>query len=210
MTVYLVEDEVGYDTDSVGFPNLGGCLAVVLMTEHWLYGFHITPGNTRKIREFLDFVLSYGPRGEYLQLYGTCNRANRYPVQPKQQWQQEMGEIANALNYHGKISGYDLSSWAAKITATEATYVEYRRIAGERKCSIHFKRMSKMDCTTGTMQPGVMIRKIVPDRAMPGSYKLAVPYNNRVTIGAQVIDTADNGGQLHTVSFLGLESFERP
>src|SRR3982750_1064463 len=102
MPKFLVEDEVGFDSLVIGFPNLGGCIGVVLLTDQCLYGFHITPGNTAKAVGFADFMQNNGPLGNPVHLYGSCFWKNRYESgDHKAQWRAEMTQIAAALNYHG-------------------------------------------------------------------------------------------------------------
>ena len=45
MARYLNEREVGFDADTIGFPNIGACMGVVLQTDNGLYGFHAMPGD---------------------------------------------------------------------------------------------------------------------------------------------------------------------
>lgn len=221
MPLYLVEEEVGFDQQLIGFPNLGGCMALVLLTDHGLYGFHITPGNARKSPVFQQFIQSKWPAttGIAKHLYGSCYWGNRYQgtingMNQKEQWKDEMKQIAQSIGFSGSASGYDTSAWNSHADKTMKTtdfgkshkgvnYLEYRRDPSGLKCSIFYKKMSKMQTTPGVFNPTDPIRKIIGNN-------LANPIKNTITTAASVIPTAGNKGEIHEVGYVGLHTFDIP
>jgi len=218
MGKYLVEDQVGFDTVVVGFPKLGGCMAVVLQTTSGLYGFHITPGNTHKVAQFAQFIATNGPGGAHVKLYGSCYWDNRYHGQSQQAaWKTEMTQIATALNFHGAVRGYDMSSFTSHADKAYSAagvhmgnnYLEYRRNAGANNCKIFYKKMSKVSQTPGFVNPLDPVKVI---RTNPATHLMdrMDPYKNKITDDVNVIQTAGNNGQLHEVGFFGKHSFTIP
>ncbi len=219
MAKFLVEEEVGYDPQHIGFPNLGGCMALVLLTDQGLYGFHITPGNARKAPVFLQFIQNTGPGGTMKRLYGSCYFLNRYAgkvngLDSLGQWKDEMKNIANALGFHGKVTGYDLSTWNSHSDKTMkdvlgnkthkgVNYLEYVKDPSGQKCRIFYKKMEKMQLTPGAFAATDPIRKIM------GS-NLANPVKNTITSSADIVTTTGNKGKLHEVGFFGRHSFDIP
>lgn len=57
-TINLNEHELGFHSSEIGFPNLGDCMAVVLVTDRGLYGWHVMPrvGYIRPRRFLLSSV----------------------------------------------------------------------------------------------------------------------------------------------------------
>ena len=80
-----------------------------------------------------------GVSGEtIIHLYGVANRSKRMPAD----WTAELGWIADELDYHGPMTGYDLAKTGV-TGSMESIYVEFRRDAGGG-CAIYYKRDSKM------------------------------------------------------------------
>ena len=136
---YLLEHEVGFDNEVLGFPSIQGCHAVVYQTDIGLFGFHVA-GNSgddrwvpsaRIFAQFVNGIAGGMPRG--IRLYGATfvgNNARGYSVtafnlkQYRAKWKPELIAYASALGYAGKISGYDLhKSFAGEATSA---YVEFR------------------------------------------------------------------------------------
>lgn len=219
MAKFLVEDEVGFDLQHIGFPNLGGCMALVLLTDQGLYGFHITPGNSRKAPIFAQFIQNTGPGGNMRRLYGSCYFQNRYAgkingMGSLDQWKDEMKNIANAIGFQGKVSGYDLSTWNShsdktmlKVTGGKThkgtNYLEYYADPSGQKCRIFYKKMDKMQLTPAAFVTTDQIRKILGNN-------LVNPVKNTVTASADIVTTTGNKGKLHEVGFYGRHSFDIP
>ena len=213
MAKYLLEDEVGFDSDLIGFPRLGGCMAVVLQTDLTLYGFHITPGNTHKSAGFAQFIAANGPQGNAMHLYGSCFWNNRYMGgNGKAQWRTEMTTIATALGYHGQATGFDTSSalshadktMSAMQTHIGSNYVEYRRVAARNICQIFYKKMGKMATTPTAVPLAQPIHKIVPNPAVLGAFnQLNRPNMDRA-------DLAATATRMHEAGFFGTHTFTIP
>jgi hypothetical protein len=207
---FLNEHEIGFDQDHIGFPNLADCMAVVLLTQNGLFGHHITPGNDRQAGAFSAFIRARNP-GSMLCLYGTCYRPRRYggSKSPKADWKTEMTRVANLLNYNGRVSGFDTSS-GTNIESTETTYVEYHRDHG--KCTIFYKRMSKMDMTKSENPADDPIQRAY---RLPGTDHYTTRPEDfalknqpmKIVASADLIRTHSNKGKLHEVSSAKLDLF---
>jgi outer membrane usher protein FimD/PapC len=144
---YLGEREVGFDPQTIGFPSIDGCHAIVLVTTAGLYGFHNFGGSgvssfAERSQSFAAFVsTAFVKPGALVHLYGICSRSKRgYANADKRQgWRDEMKSFAEALGYKGTISGYDLDKAGF---GTDSAYVEYRNASGA--ISIHCKKWSDM------------------------------------------------------------------
>jgi hypothetical protein len=209
MTVYLCEHELGFDANSIGFPNLGGCMAIVLQTDQGLYGWHMPPTKTaisERTAAFLQFYNTVGPHGNFVHLYGSCYRDNR--VTDDVGWKDEMKVIAAALSYQGPVSGYDISRRINKIGTTESTYLEYQR--NGRTCEIYYKRMTKMNVTKGSLTPGATVERMklgsstyAPDGSVVNVYEIGnVTGTNSVT-DIDIVPTPSNEGELHKAYVIG-------
>jgi hypothetical protein len=217
MPKFLNEHQVGFGTNLIGFPNLGGCLAVVLQNKGGLFGFHITPGNARQSGEYARFIQSSVnfQAGQSTHLYGSCYRANRYQGDIGK-WQEEMREIAKAIGYTGLISGYDTSAKGNKIKMDETTYLEYR-LSGDNSCAVYFKRMSKMDTVDeyGVTDPDVKVIKRDPVKTTDvwnPEFRTLDPKAaaSPITTSAAVKPTRSNKGEMHFVKADALDTFQYP
>ena len=72
MPIFLAEDEIGFDSTLVGFPTLGGCMAVAMQSPHGLFGFHIPPAHESRSPKFAEFCSGHQQFGEAIHLYGSC------------------------------------------------------------------------------------------------------------------------------------------
>jgi hypothetical protein len=213
MPKYLNEHQVGFDTSVIGFPNLGDCLAVVLQTTGGLFGFHITPGNARQSGSFATFIQQKLGLGGVttVQLYGSCHWGNRYKVGAAAKWQTEMQEIASALGHVGPVSGFDSSTGRSRIAADETTYIEYRMDRGGG-CTIHYKRMAKMNVQSafgsGDGDTGLVRRDmaLTTDVWNP-VFRLGAASSTQITSAAAVQATRSNKGELHAVRASELHAF---
>lgn len=221
MAKYLNERQIGFDTQLIGFPNLGDCLGAVLQNDGGLFGFHIYGLGGLMDAEFARYIqASVGFHGNSSHLYGSCYWPRRYGGgNGLAQWTAEMGALAQAIGYHGPVSGIDTSS-GTKIKSTETTYLEYR-LGGHGHCDIYYKRMSKMDTadTQGTVpDPDIkLIRKDMAamklagrthdDAPIYGHYDLP---GHRATTSASVVATRSNKGEMHRVKPGSLVTFNHP
>jgi len=188
MAVFLAEDEVGFDANRVGFPKLGGCMAVALLTPHGFFGFHNPPGHTERTGPFAAFCRQHAQYGPPTRLFGSCKWRNRYLGgysadskaklgNPFVQWVEEMREIARYLNYTGKVVGLDLTAPPLGIPNDgSAAYCEYKLNTATGKTQIRFSLMSDTS-STSEKDLETEIRKVHPDM------QLKVPYLGGITTG---------------------------
>lgn len=216
MPTYLAEDEVGFDAGLISFPNLGGCMAVVLVTDQGLFGFHITPGNTRRSNVFDQFIKNTRSSYSMRRLYGSCYWANRYQgsldgSNQRTQWQREMTEIANALGYHGVAGGFDLSSATSHADKTMkvtdygtshkgVNYLEYMLKPDGQSCRIYYKKQEKVLTTQSAASPHG-IQKI-------SGGNLTTP--PKFTASVQVVAKPGKSGKMHEVGLFGMHTFTIP
>jgi len=147
---YLLEHEMGFDTKELGFPSIQGCHAIVYQTDAGLYGYHNFGGSgddrfLPRATRFSKFITDHGGGASTAtRLYGCSfigNNQRGYSGVAKAKWKQELVTFATALNYAGKISGYDLHKTLKAANAS--AYVEYRMNGS--KCDVHIRQWSKND-----------------------------------------------------------------
>jgi len=201
---YLNEREVGVAQDEIGFPNIGDCLGVVLLTPTEMFGFHAMPGDSARVTAMARFI---GTKlSTAIRLYGSCIRKKRYGGDD-QQWREEMLVIAAGLNYHGPASGFDMPAYPNKKDGTvDTTYLEYRRSPGATTCTIYYKRMSKMDTPSGGNFTTEPVERITSRK---GAFVVELPAV-QVTQSAEVIKTFWNNGEMHEVPESKIETITIP
>lgn len=119
----LIENEVGYHADHMGFPSIRGCHAIVLVTASGLYGLHNYGGDNPdqwqdRATTFANWVTNHNRwQGGATALYGACyftasgNSARGYGTSnPLVNWKGELKKFADLLGFHGKIYGLDLGT----------------------------------------------------------------------------------------------------
>jgi hypothetical protein len=223
MAIYLREDHIGADLDTVGFPNLSTCLAVVVQTTTQLYGYHIaSQSETERVEQLLALIHQTEPQAQMVHLYGSCYWANRYPFSrgttAATQWEAEMGSIADTLQYTGPVSGFDFGlgrAWnlsarlsLSNIPPTQYTYLEYRRQGNLNTCTLHYKRGAKVTFTAGVMPADMLVERIRPLNTNPPTFQRVAPPGNMSTLTATVTRTSNNQGQLHSVAADFIRSFD--
>jgi len=143
----LLERQVGADPHHIGFPSVQTCMAIVLLTDTGLFGWHslnqgdgVTQTNAGR---FANFIAANNP-GLHQHLYLATNRGVHGG-----NWRTELQALAAGLNYHGPATSIDL-----KVNS-EGVYVQFERQQGVNTCAIHYKRNSKMDyeSAAGRMDP---------------------------------------------------------
>jgi hypothetical protein len=162
MPKFLNERQIGMDPTTVGFPNLGDCMAMVLLDEGGLFGFHLTRGDLTNAPLFVQYVQGHrNYTGRLEGLYSTANFKLRYGQSGTQtDWEGEMSAIAKAAGYTGPVHGYNLGDTGIK--APEAIYAEFRAAASA--CTVWYKRMSKIGTVSGgPTAPDDDIRELAPD-----------------------------------------------
>ena len=210
MPIILNERQVGFDTSTVGFPDIGSCMVLAVQVDGGLYGFHIMPKETDKIGAFLQYFNGHVSTGAMRHLYGCCRWTERYGGGgTRADWEAEMRAIAGLLGYSGPVSGFDAAA-GTKIKDAEAIYIELRRI-GTASVSYHHKRSSKMDYTKdNSASASPHLRGILPDPTAVIGFKLT----NKLTFGntsvAAVKPTSSNKGEIHQVKGKDVVTFDAP
>jgi hypothetical protein len=200
MAVYLIEREVGYDDDTVGFPNLGGCMGVAMQTAQGLYGWHSMPGDLPGTG--LSQFITANPHGNITRLYGSANLSRRFGGDTAQvamtKLQAELRQIAAALNYTGTIYACDLTGLVNNLSGGDSIYIEYRRDTANpaNGCGIYYKRCSKMDFTDGSVGPGMVVQRLTARGALVNS---TMKGGGNIVASADIKVTFWNKGELHQV-----------
>lgn len=132
--IYLMEREVGFSVDGIGFPSIQGCHAIVYQVADGIFGFH-NAGNSHKdnfdvrAKRWADWVLAH-PKGKNggVALYGVtfarCNERG-YADPPLGHWKSELKTFANRLNFKGPLIGHDLTNSFTAPGRKPSVYVEY-------------------------------------------------------------------------------------
>ena len=109
--MYLGEREIGFDANQIGFPSIGGCRAIVLVTGGGLFGFHLSGTLTQVKRDALaQFIQGHAQGDHKRNLYiasrvgGNAQHTNAGEVHA------EIKEIAQALGFNGSVYWADVSS----------------------------------------------------------------------------------------------------
>jgi hypothetical protein len=197
---HLNENQAGSDREAIGFPHLLICMGVVMQTGAWLYGYHFDAPDTttENAAAFADFIATRGGNANNaVRLYGVANWSVRYPGGGKNDWRAEMHNIATALGYHGRASGFDTGI----INPQDGTYVEFIPEFPQRRCRIYYKRNEKMTYTNVHVSP-------LPSKSMEaysGNFNTGVMAPNpgliKYTTGADIVTTPSNRGAFHELNY---------
>jgi hypothetical protein len=193
MAIYLKENEIGFDTATVGFPGLGSCMGVVLQTDHGLFGFHAYGNNNNKGSTFGDYCRKHAQYGTAFHLYGSSRWANRYNGQGNMfvAWLEEMKFVAGQLNYHGRVSGFDLSNKASGVPTVpgESAYLQYTLDSLSSAVTIRYAESKHVDYREAN-DATTTVRVIRPDQT------IAAPYKDKVV---QAVTPKTGSANLSTV-----------
>lgn len=147
---YVGEHEVACDADTLGFPSISGCIAIVYVANGALFGYHCFGGFQQAARAtgFANYINAHFLKGPGTRLYGVTfasgSHSRGYGTNGWQDaWKTEVQLYAAALGYTGKIRGYDLANSGAAGSA----YVEFRRTVD--KCEIWVKQWNSAHETKG-------------------------------------------------------------
>lgn len=175
MAIYLREDEIGQDPNLVGFPTLGSCMGLAVVTDNSIFGFHMPPGHADRISAFGALWQGEATHG----LFACCRFAHRYSGSGDafSQWVQEVKIYARAMSYRGPVTGVNLSTLLGGTTgrisdATESAYCEF----GLSPAGIVTIGASLTSDTTATTR----IDANTGIRRVSASGNQTVPYRNRV------------------------------
>jgi hypothetical protein len=137
--IFLLEREVGYATDGIGFPSIMGCIAMVYQTQAGIFGFH-NAGNSGsdrfdgRAKKWADWVKAH-PNGSDtgVCLYGVTyarNNERGYTHPPVEKWKAELKTFANRLQFKGALFGYDLTHSFNDPGRKPSVYIEFRKEGG--------------------------------------------------------------------------------
>jgi len=185
MALFLAEGEIGVDSTTIGFPSLGGCMALALQTPHGLFGFHIPPGHGDRTPAFASYCTHHRMYGRPVHLFGSCKWKHRYSgaggktetgwhPNAHQSWSTEMIKIARDLGYSGPVTGFDITTPTSGITQEGSAYLEYTRDSFSGAVAISYAHMDAVDAPREERED-TTIRKILR-RGVEG------PYKNKVTV----------------------------
>jgi hypothetical protein len=216
---YLGNNHIGFDSNSLGFPSILGCQAIVYQTRQGLFGFHdMRTGSTPlltyeqvvalKIQQFAAWVqnhsINHGTQA--LHLYGVINQAHQYSddTAGNTNWRNMLQWVATALNFQGPIHGYRVTSHVEK---NDSIYVRYD-VNGD-ECTIGFKRWTKMDFDKGSVEAHQPNEQKVVAKSAPDSFDVRNPVETlyKVKRKGKVEGTFEAGeGRLNIVSKSSLKN----
>jgi hypothetical protein len=157
---YVLENQMAFDSNELGFPSIDGCHALTLHTSTGLYGFHIygtakhyhTYTNAdlweRKGGALKDFLTGHHASGKPIGLYSACHHSRR-GYSGKDTWKAEVKVYANAYGFKGKVHCLNLD----QMQYNGSAYVEYRRIG--TNVYLYCKSWTEMQSATSKSHGGI-------------------------------------------------------
>jgi hypothetical protein len=210
MPIHLNERQVGFDSQTVGFPDIGACMGLAIQVDGGLYGFHIMPKELDKVGTFLQYFTGHVSTGAMKHLHGCCRWTERYSSDgTRADWEIEMKAIAGVLGYHGPVSGFDAAA-GTKLKKDDAIYIELRRV-GTAAVSYHYKRSSKMNYQKDYVpSSSADLRGILPNSKAVTGFDLSTKLAFGNTSSATVKPTWSNEGEIHQVKSHDVVTFDVP
>lgn len=176
MPIQLSEREIGYDVAAIGFPSIGGCRAIVLVTAGGLFGLHLSGTSTpQKEQNFVQFVTGHPQGGAAAKrnLYIAARVGGNSQHTNAGECYAEIKRYAAALGYNGSIYWADLSN----VNGISA-YVCFDSVANST-CIISTRTWNDpADSVVGNKSPYAN----GPDRAMALGGAPAQTYNNNLNV----------------------------
>ena len=146
----LNSNDYGYDGQTLGFPSVMGCQAIVLLTSQGLYGLHdLKAGTAAAAKIKADFwtnwvVTTMGQKGKVQmhKLYGVINNEHQYgaTTEGNDDWDKTLRYISEQLGFDGDICKYRITT---HIDKGGSLYIRFDD-AHDGTCTIQYKRWSKM------------------------------------------------------------------
>lgn len=150
--IFLLENEVGFSHNGLGFPSLDACRGVVYQNTHGIFGYHKASGYREEdylrgnsiyslAKRFADFVDQHrNGSGQPVALYVAAKLdGGTYGTDAGKKHMSEMKAFAEALNFRGAVQSYDLSmKWAG-----QSAYVEFVR--NHPKCVMYGTNWPRTD-----------------------------------------------------------------
>ncbi len=146
MAIYLDEDEVGADAQTIGFPHLLLCMGVaVVMNDGSLIGAHVSSLSTENVvlGQLNADIVAHGGAMQYLYCFADmavhCGVHHCMDIAGK----------ANAIGFHGQ--GYEFDFGYAQ--PRDGAYVEITSAGAASPALIRFKRNEKVAYDTSVPGP---------------------------------------------------------
>ncbi len=176
--INLVEHEVGFDANSVGFPSIDACRAILLVTGGGLFGYHLAGGTLTDSKRdgFANFITRGGAVDQRaLYLAAKINGGGNF--QSQNEFWAEIRNLAKKLKFTGPIYAADLSSFAVG-----SAYVRFDNVSNTT-CIISARSWSRPvdGAATNTIPNDNVNRGTVLGAARPDMY------NNVNETGLKVI-----------------------
>ena len=122
--MYTGEREIGFDASEIGFPSIGGCRAIVLVTGGGLFGFHLSgTRNQTKLNAFSTFIQGHPQRDPKRNLYIASRVGGNSQHSNAEECYAEIKDFAQALAFDGPMYWADLSS-----VGGASAYVEFKSV----------------------------------------------------------------------------------
>lgn len=122
--MYLGEREIGFDASEIGFPSIGGCRAIVLVTGGGLFGFHLSgTRNQAKMNAFSQFVQGHPHGDPKRNLYIASRVGGNSQHTSAEECYAEIKDFAQTLGFKGTMYWVDLSN-----VGGASAYVEFRNV----------------------------------------------------------------------------------
>lgn len=202
MTAWIGTNQVGWDTQSIGFHSVNGCTALVVSTDDWVAGWHVGGGAGG------DYMMSgqskTGFQGAAFLTYLKQINPNPWPAVGlpggnvsvwnlhlgQGDWATTLQDFANLLGYHGPANGLDLRP---KVGTDSCDFV-VTKVGND--CQIEYKRTAKMVHVTQTdAQRGLSVVKTI--RGNPSDPVRTQDLVNNESASATIDGTFWNKGQMH-------------
>jgi len=176
MPIQLSEREIGFDPAAIGFPSIGGCRAIVLVTATGLFGLHLSgTSSAQKEQNFAQFVTGHPQGGAAAKrsLYIAARVGGNSQHTSSGECYAEIKKYAAALGYNGPTYWADLSN----VNGISA-YVYFDGV-GNNTCVISTRTWSDpADAVAGNKSAYA----VGPDRAMALGGAPAQTYNNNLSV----------------------------
>ena len=153
--IYLDSRFCGYDLNTMGFPSVETCMAVVLETKDWLVGWHAM--NTGSLlgdaAAFGAYVTKMGD-SKPVRLYGVTHLSRKASMK---MLKQEMGDIADRMNYTGKVSCFHMP----ERRSPQQDLVLFNRRSGGVKCEVRYVDQKEVTHVEAQVTPSKTRHQVV-------------------------------------------------
>jgi hypothetical protein len=151
VAIYLDEDMMGRDANTIGFPHLLVCMGLVLRTNNALWGVHLTDTEASQpvFAAFWAYATNKGlAAAGVTAMFSSCNLAIRYAAGSAagrvEVWKGEVTGYARSMGWQGTCHRFD----TGVLAPADGTYVEYQHQAhGVPACRIFYKKNEKTTST---------------------------------------------------------------